>query len=166
MTTARKIFALSTETAAIVAAFQGMTLGEQMTFSGLAKIVKFTVKSSSPAYHSARRIAERDHGIFIGTMRGIGFFRGNGVDMADSLEPMAVRMKRIAKRSIARADLAIANNLPEDKHQRALERRNRASIIYSTSGTIPAASNRKRPEPAPTAPAHPGFGALLADTRA
>lgn len=156
----RKTFELSAETAAIIDVFHTMSMGQQMTFRDLSRAVKFIVSSSSGAYYSARRIAERDHGVYIGGNRGVGFFRGSGEDMADSLEPLAARMRRAAKRSISRADLAISNNLTDEKYKRTMERRNRASIIFSTSGSLPAASNRRRSEPAPEAAEVKPFEAL------
>jgi hypothetical protein len=149
--TMRKMFELSIETSAIVAVFRAMKSQERGNFDGLSKTVNFRVTSSTPAYISARRIVERDYGIYIGSIRGEGFYRGSGDDMADSLAPMAASMRRTAKRSIGRADLAIQHNLPQDKYLQVSERRNRASIIFSTSAAPMPASNRKRREPAPEA---------------
>ena len=76
--------------------------------------------------------------------------------MADSLDPLAARIRKTAKRSVARADLAIRNNLSEEKYRRTIERRQRASIIYSTTAAPMPASNRakaaKAKEAPPTAP--------------
>lgn len=148
----RKSFEQSVETTAILAVFRQMRMSEQMTFADLSKKVGFVVTSSTSAYHSARKIAERDHSIFIGAIRKYGFFRGTGDDMADSLEPLANRMRKTAKRSIARADLAIRNNLSDEKYRRTVERRQRASIIFSTSSAPMPDSNRKRRPPAQEAP--------------
>jgi len=156
----RKPFELSRETEQVLAVFRFVAMGQSMTFEELSIKVGFRVTASSGAYHSARRIAERDDGIYIGTLRGLGFFRGTGEDMADSLHPFRKRIRNAAGRMVKRADLAISNNLPEDKHQLAFELRNRASIIHSTSGAPLAASNRKRAPPAPAAPPHPGAKAL------
>ncbi len=148
----RKSFEASAETAAIVRAFCGMRMDQEMTFAELSSLVGFSVSSTTGAYHSARRIAERDHGIYIAAIRGKGFARGTGTDMADSLEPIARRMRRSAKKSIERADLAIRHNLPDDVHKRVAERRQRASIIYSTTSAPMPSSNRVRRPPAQEAP--------------
>ena len=148
----RKMFELSKETSAVLAVIMNMRSGEEMSFEKLSEIVGFPVVSTSGCYQSAKRLAERDHATFIGGNRGVGFFRGSGTDIADSLEPMAKRIHNIAKQSISRADLAIASNLPQDTHQRVVERRTRASLIYSTTSAELPTSNRKRPEPAQEAP--------------
>lgn len=152
----RKTFELSAETSAIVTALAALRMGEQMTFAELAGKVGFRVNASTSAYQSAKKVAERDHGVYIGTIRGVGFFRGTGDDMADSLDPLAARIRKTAKRSVARADLAIRNNLSEEKYRRTIERRQRASIIYSTTAAPMPASNRakaaKAKEAPPTAP--------------
>jgi hypothetical protein len=142
----RKISEKSSETIAILAVFCDMILNQKMSFEELSGTVKFRVNSSTAAYTSARKIAERDHKIYIEAIPKFGFFRGNAEAMADSLDPMASRMKRIAKKSISRADLAIEHNLPDEKYNRVAERRSRASIIYSTSNAPMPKSNRKRRE--------------------
>lgn len=156
----RKSFELSKETAAIAAVFRSMALGQQMTWADLSKAAGFNVVSTTPAYHSARRVVERDNGVFIGSIRGVGCYRGTGEDMAGSLEPLAKSMRRIAKKSIDRADLAIANNLNEEMHSRVSERRARASIIFSTSAAPMPTSNRKRVEAAIEAPRSATFDAI------
>lgn len=148
----RKSFEASAETTAIVRVFCGMKMSQEMTFGELSGLVGFPVTSTTPAYHSARSISERDNGIYIVAVRGKGFVRGTGTDMADSLEPLARSMRRAAKKSIARADLAIMNNLPDDAHKRVTERRQRASIIYSTTSAPIPTSNRTRRQPAQEAP--------------
>ena len=158
----RKSFEMSAETATMIDLFQGMKIGQTATFEELSKQAGFRVRSTTTAYTGARRIAERDYGIYIGSIRGVGCYRGAGEDMAKSLEPMAQSMRRIAKRSVARADLEIENNLPEELHSRVLERRNRASIIFSTSAAPMPASNRKRRENAPEAPKYSPFKVLTA----
>ncbi len=159
----RKTFEASAETTAILNVLCSMKMSQEMTFDELSALVRFNVTSTSSAYHSARRMAERDHGIYIATIRGRGFMRGTGEDMADSLEPLARRMRRTAKKSIDRADLAIRHNLTEEKHKRVAERRQRASIIYSTTSAPMPASNRQRRQPAQEAPkvnVHSIIGAL------
>jgi hypothetical protein len=143
-----KMFQQSADTQRLVDVFVNMLMSEKISFPNLSLKVGFRVHSSLPAYHSAKRIAERDHGVFISTVRKFGVFRGTGEDMADSLEDISSRIRKMAKKSITRADLAIENNLPDDKYVRTVERRNRASIIYSTSAAPMPQSNRRRPEPA------------------
>lgn len=144
----RKSFEQSKETAALVDLLCGLRLEESVSFADASRRLGFTVASSTPAYQSAKRIAERDHGVYIGSVRGTGFFRGTGEDMAESLTPLSARINRAAKTSIGRADLALINNLQPDTHAKVLERRSRASIIFSTSGDLFPVSNRKRQAPA------------------
>jgi hypothetical protein len=156
----RKSFTLSRETESIVAVLINLKMQERMSFADASATVGFTVSSSAPAYIMARKIAERDYGVFIGTIIKFGFYRGSGDDMVDSLKPMSDRIRRIAKRSIARADLAIGQNLSETRFKEAMERRTRASLIYSTSRMPAPASNRDRPPPAEEAPPASPFDAL------
>ena len=160
----RKSFEQSVETAAIVRVFQAMKLGEQMTFKQLSEAARFPITSTTSAYQSARRIVERDHGVYIGSLRGVGCFRGKGDDMADSVEPMAKRMRGLAKRQLNRCDLAIANNLDENRYARMREMRSRASIIFSTTSAPIPASNRQRVDPAPEAPKRSNLDALRKKT--
>jgi hypothetical protein len=148
----RPVFAQSSETTKILGAFLDMTMNQQMTFAELSETVGFKVFSITPAYHSARKIAERDHEFFIASSRGRGFFRGNAVDMADSLRAMSNRTRRIAKKGVGRADLAIKGNLPPEEYHRTCEMRNRFSIIHATSAAPFAASNRPRKPKVPLAP--------------
>jgi hypothetical protein len=143
----RKSFEQSKETKALVDVFRSMTLEQRMNFAELSRAVGFAVKSTTSAYHSARHIVERENGIYIGAIRRFGCYRGTGNDMAGSLETMADSIGRLARRSVFRADLAIASNLDADVYARVSEHRNRASIIASTSSAPMPTSNRKRQEP-------------------
>jgi hypothetical protein len=156
----RKIHEKAAETTAIEAVFLSMKMQERMTFAQLSEKVGFKVSSSLGAYHSARKSAERDHGVYIAAEPGIGFFRGTAEDMADSLKAIAKHVRKQAKKSINRADLAISHNLNADKHQQVMELRNRASIIYSTSAAPLPMSNRSRRPDVPVAEKASPFDAL------
>jgi hypothetical protein len=144
----RKSSELAVKTEAILEVFRGMQYDQKMAFAELGDLVAFPVTSTTPAYRKALKTAERDHKIYVGAIRGYGFYRGGGEDMANSLYPMALGIKRASKRMISRADLAIENNLSQEKYQQTVEHRSRAAIIYSTSSAFMPASNRKRREPA------------------
>lgn len=154
----RPTFALSSETVKIVQAFLDMTMNQRMTFDELSSIVGFEVTSLTPAYHRARKMVERDHGYFIASARGEGFFRGNGVDMADSARGMVSHMRKTAKKTVNRADLAIQNNLPPEEYHRTCELRNRASIVFATTAAPMPKSNRIRPAAVPEAPKATAYG--------
>lgn len=153
----RPTFALSSETVKVVNAFLEMTMNQRMTFEDLSSIVGFEVTSLTPAYHRARKMVERDHGYFIATARGEGFFRGNGCDMADSARGMVSHMRKTAKKTVNRADLAIQNNLPQEEYHKTCELRNRASIVFATTAAPMPRSNRPRRAPVPEAPKTPAY---------
>jgi len=156
----RKMFEKSSETVAILSVLLGMKMQERMSFLDLSKRVGFVVSSTTASYHSARKMAERDHGVYIASDRGVGFFRGTAEDMADSLKAIAQHVRKQAKKSVERADLAIQHNLTPERHHQVMELRNRASIIYSTSAAPLPSSNRKRRPEVPTAEKVSQFDAL------
>jgi len=158
----RPTFALSAETVKIVNAFIGMTMSQRMTFDELSSIVGFEVTSMTPAYYRARKMVERDHGYFIATARGEGFFRGTGCDMADSARGMVSHMRKTAKKTVNRADLAIQNNLSEEEYHKTCELRNRASIVFATTAAPMPKSNRLRRPTVPDAPKSTAYGWMTA----
>lgn len=156
----RKAFEQSSETAALVNIFIGMKMNQQVTFEQLSAVAGFPVRSTTPAYQSAKRIAHDTHGVYIDSVRGVGCFRGNAEDMAKSLPGFQKRMKNISKKSIARADLAIEHNLTDDIYKTVSEHRTRACLVYATTAAPPSVSNRRHRQEAPTAEPISYFDAL------
>jgi len=134
-------FETSAETRKLIDLFRVMPLKQEMTFAEASEKVGFGVNSDLSAYTSARKIAERDHGVFIGTQRGVGFMRGDGRDMVKSGYQFARSILRKGKRAASRMELAMQQNLPQTEHMRASELYNRFQIIVSNSE--PAKSNRR-----------------------
>ena len=142
-------FKVSSDTAKLVAFFVGMGTKEVSTYEAAAKAIGFIPNPSCIA--SARKIAERDHGVFIATIRNVGFMRGAGDDMKDSGFDFLRRIRKSAKKGASRMELAIRNNLDERAHQEASEMFSRMSIIASTAQKTQVKTNRAVPEPAPIA---------------
>lgn len=147
----RKRFEASKETYALVGFFREMKLEEQVSYHDISKVIGFEV---TPAISSnARIIAQRDHDVYIGIIRGFGFFRGTHAMATDSLPEYARKAKRTAKRGKQRAAFALKGNLTQEKHRQASEWYSRFSIIEDTTGSIPMAkTNRQRPESIEEAP--------------
>lgn len=74
----RPIFTQSEETKQIVDLFVRLPIGASMSFADASDALKFQVKSTLPAYQTAKRVAERDHSVVIEAIKGFGFMRVNG----------------------------------------------------------------------------------------
>jgi hypothetical protein len=138
----RPSFKSTANTRALVGLFQGMKLNERMSYGDASKELGFTVTAAESA--TARKIAERDHEIFIAIIPGFGFLRGTHADMADSGPSFLLKSRRNSKRGAARMELALKGNLDEDRHQAASEMFSRFQIIHSTSEKPMVFSNRKK----------------------
>lgn len=136
----RPIFTQSHETSALVEFFRTMKFDAPVSYAAASKIVNFTVRSTLPAYHSAKRIAERDHAVVIESIRGYGFVRL----VADKIVDQGIRgirhIRRTAERSALKQEIAIGMNLDQSHMIRATELLSRFRIISDTARI--ARSNR------------------------
>ena len=148
----RKSFEKSHETDRLVAFFCKLSLSQLTSFDDTSKAVGFAVFPTLPAYQSARKIAERDHGVYVATVRGVGFVRGTHSDMKNSGYDIQNRVRKASKRGASRMLLALKGNLNEVEHREATELYSRFNIISSTASQQRASSNRARNEPVPMAP--------------
>lgn len=154
----RPTFQASTETTRLVSFFKTLPQKKTVSWYEASKTAGFEINSSSAVYNSARKIAERDHGIVIETMRKFGFFRSDGADMEKSGDRFMGRMRRGAKRASNRMVLAIEHNLDPEQARRADEKLSRFRIIYSNAE--PASSNRPKRGTPEEAPKSDRFGDL------
>lgn len=146
----RKMFERSKETDKLVALFQEMSIDNPLSFDNAGKVVGFPVKSTSSAYHSARRIAANEHNIVIEGVRGFGFVRLTSIGIVDRGGKHLKSIKRRARRASGEMEIAISGNLDRDHMLRATEQLSRMRIISDTSSPVRAASNKSTaPEPAP-----------------
>lgn len=140
----RKLFETSRETRALVDLFRSLRYSETVSFAEASKRLGFAVTSTTPAYQSAKKIAERDHGVFIFSVRGEGFGRGTGADMVASAHPLFGRARRAMRTCADRLTIAFSENLTEHEHRLATEMYGRANLIAATASNVKAISNAKR----------------------
>lgn len=132
----------SRETRALIAAFVAMSLGQEYTFDQISEIVGFRVNSSLPAYHSARRIAARDHNVVIDGIRGVGFRRLPADQIVTGRGNRHMRsILRRAKVGVREMTIAILGNLSESVSQDASEKLTRFRLFGDLSKN--AKSNRR-----------------------
>ncbi len=160
----RPLCEASKETEALILFFKSMPVGGQLSYGDVSRRVGFAVTPSNSK--QARDACERDHKVFIGIIRGVGFFRGSGIDGMDSLPSFDKKIRRCAKRAIRRTHFALSQNLPDSLSREAGERLGRYNIIVSTTETR-GLSNRPRREPPPPPDVSPpekgpggGYGAI------
>lgn len=147
----RKIFQKSKETDKLVSVFRELSIGQTISFDDCSKVVGFEVTSILPAYHSARRIALRDHGIVIEGVRGVGFTRLNGEGMVDRGYSKFRSLRRMARRGAALAEVALRQNLPQALTIQATEQLSRWRITETTGQVSRPKTNRETVEAPPEA---------------
>lgn len=140
----RPIFTQSNETKLLVDLFVKMPIGASMSFSDASSAVGFTVKSTLPAYQTAKRVAERDHSVVVDGIRGFGFMRINGSGMVSRAPRFFKKVRRGARREAHVQEIAIAQNLPRDEMIRATEQFSRLRILETTAIGISAAQSNRR----------------------
>ena len=147
----RPIFKQSDETKRLVDLFTQMPIGASMSFKDASASVGFTVKSTLPAYQTAKRVTERDHNVVIEGIRGFGFTRINGSSMVERAPRFFRRVRRGSRREAHVQQIAISQNLSREEMMRATEQFSRLRILETTAvgaKTPPANSNRPIvPEP-------------------
>ena len=146
----KRIFEISHETQTLVEYFRQVPVGSPVSFDTVSKAVKFRVKSTLPAYNTARRIAERDHAVVIEAIRGFGFMRINGSEIVKSADRFYKRIRRGSRREAGKQEIAVMSNLSRDEMMKATENLSRLRILETTSmSPRRAASNRPQVEEPP-----------------
>lgn len=143
----RELFRTSDETRRLVALFVEMSIDQTLSFEQAAQLAGFPVTSTLPAYHSARRMALRDHQIIIEGVRGIGFKRLDGSGMVKRGGRLLHAIKRRCRRGATEMEVALLQNLDRNDQLRASEQFNR----FKLGGDIAASptSNRQIVESPP-----------------
>lgn len=140
----RPIFTQSNETKLLVDLFVKMSVGASMSFGDASRAVGFVVKSTLPAYQTAKRIAQRDHNVVVDAVRGFGFMRIDGNGMVARAPRFFRKVRKGARREAHVQEIAISQNLPREEMMRATEQFSRLRIIETTAmGTSSAHSNRR-----------------------
>ena len=146
----RPIFQTSAETAAITKYFTTLSFNQEVSFAEASRAVGFVFTSTTGAYQSAKRAAERDHAIVIATVRGYGFKRINGVGMVERASQFFRRVRKGSRREAHIQEIAVLSNLPRDVMLAATEQLSRLRILESTAvGSKKATSNKSEREAPP-----------------
>ena len=146
----KPIFKISSETMAIVDYLIQLPIGEDTSFMKASAAVGFRFTSTSPAYQSAKRIAERDHNVVIESIRSFGFVRINATGMVERASRFFRRVRRGSRREAHVQEIAIMSNLPRQEMMKATEQLSRLRILESTAiSTRKAASNKPQTEMPP-----------------
>lgn len=139
-------FEANAQTRDLVSFYCSMAMSQEVSYPAISSSVGFEVTPANSA--SARYIADRDYDVFIGIIRGVGFFRGTHSDAARSLPRGDSKIRKAAKRQGRRAEFALKGKLTNSEREEASEYHRRARTIYATTGEITVFSNRKvREEP-------------------
>lgn len=150
----RKNFQRSAETDKLLALFQELSIGAPLSFEAAAKSVGFPVGSSTPAYHSARLIAAKQHNIVIEGIRSFGFIRLDSANIVQRGGKHLRSIRRRARRAGHEMEIAISGNLDRDAMMKATEQLSRFRIVESTAQPVRATTNREPVEtPAAIKPA-------------
>ena len=146
----RPTFKKSAETTAITEYLASLPLNQEVSFVEASRAVGFLFTSTTPAYQSAKRAAERDHNVVISTVRGYGFKRINGVGMVERATSFFRRVRKGSRREAHVQEIAIMSNLPRETMLAATEQLSRLRILESTSvGAKKALSNKAAQEMPP-----------------
>jgi len=148
----RTISETSIETLKLVEIFKALELSKPLSFADASKIAEFKVYSSLPAYSSARRIARRDHAVVIDGIRGFGFQRLPGEDIAKRRGDMHFKGLRNKSRiGASEMKIALGQNLNSETAVEASGKLVRFQLISDTA-TL-ARTNRRQQEQPPVAQA-------------
>lgn len=142
----RPIFAQSNETRALVELFVSMSIGQTISFSDASKTVGFTVRSTLPAYQSAKKVAERDHRVVVDGVRCFGFKRIDGAGMVDRAPRFFQKVRKGARREARVQEIAMSTNLKRGEMLAATEQLSRLRILETTASQVRAETNRRMTE--------------------
>ena len=150
----RKRYEKSNERAAIEALFRAMSYKQELTFAQASTLLGFEIGPGSKGYaafQNAKKAVEKE-GIFIGSIHGVGFYRGNGEDMVSSAESVSHSIRNKARQGKRRTENAFRENLPDKLHQKNAALHNVFCLVEATTTPTRALSNRTQQTEAPTAP--------------
>jgi len=139
----KPIFRTASETSQLIQMFQSMSIGASMSYDEATKILGFVVASTTSSYQSAKRIAARDYGVVVDSIRGYGFQRIDGSGMVERAPRFFKKVRKGARREAHVQELAISQNLKRDEMLRATENLSRLRILETTAKSSTASTNRK-----------------------
>lgn len=139
----RPTFKQSLETSNIVAFFTEMRIGDVISYEEASKILGFEIKSTTPAYQSAKNAARRDYEVIIESVRGVGFTRLDGSSMVDRAARFFNRVRKGSRREAHVQEVAIRSNLTRGEMNRATEQLSRLRILETTSVSSPKKTEDK-----------------------
>ena len=145
----RPIFKQSAETQAIVEYLASLPIGQETSFAAASKATGIRITSTTPAYQSAKRTAERDHNVVIESIRGFGFVRVNAEGMVERASKFFRKVRRGSRREAHVQEIAIMSNLPREAMLTATEQLSRLRILESTALNHRKAVSNKRTVDAP-----------------
>ena len=144
----RIISEASRETKLLVAFFEKLPVGAEISYESATESVGFQV-IGSPSYYSARKIAKREHAIVIDGIRGFGFRRLDGASIVGALGDRRLRSIRTTARKGAR-EMVIAfdtSSLDKQLSQEGSEKLTRFRLMGVTAR--PVKTDRRRTEQPP-----------------
>lgn len=147
-------FVASRETNAILAAIRSMSIGQDMSFDSLSRLVGFEVTSTSQAYQSARRAALRDDGIVTDSIRSFGFRRLSGGETVGKSDRHMKSIRRRARFASKELGAAMRQNLTTAEMIEATKKQGALGVIL-----LNAAPTRSNHEPV-------GAGSVVVPPRA
>lgn len=145
----RPTFEQSKETAALVSLFKEMSIGDVISYDDASKALGFEIKSTTPAYQSAKNAARRDYEVIIESVRGVGFTRLNGSSMIDRAARFFSRVRKGSRREAHVQEVAIKSNLTRGEMTRATEQLSRLRILETTAISSPKKEEKKEPQAKP-----------------
>ena len=144
------IFTRSNQTSKIIDLFKSIPIDASISFQDASHRLGFMFDAKSGAYHSARRIATKEHGVVIEGIRCFGFKRLTGEDTVNKRSNVHDGViRRRARRAAREITAAITQNLRRDTMILATEKLGRYQIIADLSMGSKAASNKRATETPP-----------------
>ena len=139
-------FTQSAETAKLIAFLIQLPINQPVSFQQATQSVGFKVKSTLPAYQSAKKACERDHRVVIAGIRGFGFQRIDGAGMVARAPQFFNRVRKGARREARVQEIAISQNLTRGDTIVATEQLSRLRIIETTAVKVRPSTNRETVE--------------------
>jgi hypothetical protein len=139
----KPIFKLSEETRKLLRYFEEIPFNSPVSFDEAKVALGFDYRNCLPSYYSAKKIAEREPGIVIESIRTFGFLKLPGFLIPDVGARDMKRIHRQADRGARRQEIALtSSNLTREQFSFSSELFARFKIISNTSKPI---TNRPKP---------------------
>ena len=123
MDTKQPDFRLSSDSAAIIEAIKGVSVGETITYSAMSTLIGRDITKFRGALETARRSIQRDMRMVFDVVRGVGMIRltdSEIVDLSDKARAHARRHARRTAKKLVCVDYAALSKEKQTKHNAAL----------------------------------------------